>query len=86
MKNPRTLEEWQEVVDAAAALRVIGDCMMYGLLKGPKINLRRCDEILRRGRAKGIVPSKPDVALALRYIAAINAEAEDREKKIEVKA
>jgi hypothetical protein len=72
-RNPRTLEEWQEAVDGAAALRMIADCKMYGLIEGgPEINVGRCDEILERGQSRGVHPSAPTEALALAYIAALN--------------
>jgi hypothetical protein len=60
MSDPHTAEEWQMAVDAAAGLRGIADCRMYGLLGGgPTINVARCDEILALGEARGVRPSKP---------------------------
>lgn len=72
-KEPRTRREWQEAVDGAAGLRVIGDCMMYGLITGPEINVARCDDILSRGAERGVRPSRPDVELALDLIKEINS-------------
>jgi hypothetical protein len=38
--GPQTPEEWQIAVNCAAALRVILDCNLYGLLKGcPRIDI-----------------------------------------------
>jgi hypothetical protein len=73
--DPQTRAEWQDAVDGAAGLRAIADCKMYGLIDGgPVINLARCDQILERGKAKGIEPSKPAVDLAIALIAAINGD------------
>jgi hypothetical protein len=72
-RNPKTPAEWQEAVDAAAACRAIADCKMYGLIQGgPEINVERCDEILERGKARGLHPSAPSTELAIRYVAAFN--------------
>lgn len=65
----------QEAVDAAAGARALADCMMYGLLTGPKINVERCDQILTAGRRRGIHPSKPATDLAIELATAINQEA-----------
>lgn len=78
-KDPRTREEWQLAVDAACALRLIADCKMYGLIAGgPTIDVGRCDDILDRGKAHGIHPSKPQADLAIAIIAAINEEAAEK--------
>jgi hypothetical protein len=75
MTDPQTPQEWQDAVNGAAGAIAIESCKMYGLLKGgPKINLARCEQILKRGVRKGITPSKPDTELALALIAAINGE------------
>lgn len=75
--NPKTSAEWQKAVDGAAGLRAIADCIMYGLLKGGvNINIGRCDWILKEGKKRGVLPSKPATSLAIDFIEAINAEAE----------
>ena len=67
--------EWREAVDAAAGWRAIADVKMYGLIQGgPEINVTRCDQILERGKALGIEPSKSAVDLAIALIAAINGD------------
>lgn len=72
--DPKTAAEWQEAVDAAAGARAIADCKMYGLLEGgPEIDVGRCDEILERGRARGVRPSRPRNELAVRLVAEINS-------------
>lgn len=84
MREPETSAEWQEAVDAAAGLRAIADCKMYGLLEGgPQINVERCDDILKYGRARGVYPSKPDTDLAVAMVAAINSapSPENRNKR-----
>jgi hypothetical protein len=74
MGYPTTPAEWQNAVDAAAGLRAIADCKMYGLLEGgPSIDVGRCDELLERGRLIGCFPSRPAVDLALGLIALINS-------------
>jgi hypothetical protein len=74
--GPQTPEEWQIAVNCAAALRVILDCNLYGLLKGcPRIDIDRCDEILSQAAARGINTSMPPADLAVGMIHAINAEA-----------
>jgi hypothetical protein len=77
MRHPQTVAEWQEAVDAAAACRMIADCKMYGLIEGgPGIDVARCDEILERGKQKGVRASRPDADLALELIAVINSNAQ----------
>jgi hypothetical protein len=73
---PKTPDQWQEAVDAAAAARTIADCMMYGLLAGgPAIDVARCDLILARGRKRGVLPSAPRIELAMDLVQQLNAEA-----------
>lgn len=75
-RKPRTAREWQDAVDAAAAARTIADCKMYGLLEGgPVIDVARCDEILERGRRRGVTPSRPVEELAVALMLAFNEEA-----------
>jgi hypothetical protein len=75
IQNPKTPEEWQLAVDAAAALRAVADLLTYRLIQGgPKINVQRCDKILERGRRRGVTPSRPVHELAIAMIAAINGE------------
>lgn len=71
-RDPKTKEEWQEAVDAASACRAIADCKAYGLLDGgPVINAERCDEILTRGAALGVMPTAPAKELAVELIASL---------------
>jgi hypothetical protein len=74
--DPETREEWQEAVDVAVGARAIADCKMYGLLEGgPEVDVDRCDEIIERGRQRGVLPSRTVVELAAEIIAAVNLEA-----------
>ena len=73
-RDPQTPEEWQQAVDAAAGARALADCMMYGLITGPGIDVARCDEILERGAALGVRPSRGDTELAIELATAINQE------------
>jgi hypothetical protein len=58
MRDPQTPIEWQTAVDAAEANLVLDAARQYGLVKGgPGVNVERCQEILRRGALKGIVPA-----------------------------
>jgi hypothetical protein len=54
-RNPRTHEEWQHAVNTAEALIVLDSARQYGLVTGgPKINVKRCTEILSLGKTRGI--------------------------------
>ncbi len=75
-REPTTVGEWQNAVDVAAACRVLADLRMYGLIEGgPEINVQRCDEILARGRKRGIEPSRPLDQLTVALVREINREA-----------
>lgn len=85
--DPKTPAEWQEAVDAAAACRAIADCKMYGLLEGgPEINVARCDEILGRGRRRGVHPSSSVRELALEMVRQVNGGAKNDADKIDGKS
>jgi hypothetical protein len=72
--DPQTPEEWQDAVDVAAAARALADCKMYGLIEGgPDIDIGRCDEILERGAARGVLPSRPAVEIAMDMVREINS-------------
>lgn len=65
-RDPKTPEEWQEAVDAAQVLLMILSARLYGLITGgPTANVARCEEILRKGRDRGIRPSPNCVQKAL---------------------
>ena len=59
MRDPKTLEEWQEAADAANFLLELESCRMFGLIEGgPEVNLARCESILNRAAKRGIAPRK----------------------------
>lgn len=61
MKDPETPAEWQEAVDAAGFWMLVESARMYGLVEsGPKGNIERCEELLRRGAALGFKPKGVD--------------------------
>lgn len=69
MKDPRTPAEWQEAVDLALAYRSIHDAKLYGLITGgPQIDVARCNEILDRGRRRGVHPTPDAIHAVLREL------------------
>lgn len=55
--DPSTPAEWQEAVNGAHVLRMIADCVMYGLIETDmQIDVARCDEILDQGAKLGYRP------------------------------
>jgi hypothetical protein len=57
MRDPRTNAEWTEAVNMAAFLLAIHSGVLYGLLEtNIKIDVDRCDEILKEGRDRSIYP------------------------------
>jgi|SRR5579885_3304145 len=79
IRDPQTKQEWQEAVDMAHALLSLDACRQYGLVTGgPKINLERCEELLRRAREYGYFPREEAIADVVR---AINLDVERRRKR-----
>lgn len=61
-QDPKTVAEWQEALDQAEMLLRLDACRLYGLITGgPKVNVDRCVELLKRGKAKGYLPSEAGV-------------------------
>ena len=57
-KLPRTRAQWQEAVDLAGFWLSVQATRDYGLTTGgPEIDVARCEELLRLGRERGVVPS-----------------------------
>lgn len=53
---------WQDAVNIAEALLLFVSAQQYGLITGsPSVNVTRCEEILRRGRARGVLPRRARV-------------------------
>lgn len=54
IKNPETSQEWQDVMDIADAAIRLDAARKYGLVKGgPKVNLKRCQEIVELAKSRG---------------------------------
>ena len=52
--EPETTEEWQEAVNIAEFYLLLDDARQYGLLKGGlPVDVKRCQELLRRGKQQG---------------------------------
>lgn len=55
-------QTWQEAVDTAYAAALVDAAVRLGLLEaGPRIDLRRCRQLLRRGKGLGFTPRKNEV-------------------------
>jgi hypothetical protein len=62
MKQPKTPQEWQEAVNLAHFWSLVHSAICYGLVTySGKIDIERCDEILRLGRKRGVHPQKYEV-------------------------
>jgi hypothetical protein len=84
-QDPQTPEEWQECVNLAAGWRQVADCKMYGLVQGgPDIDVRRCDQLLERGRQRGVFPSRSTVELAVAAVASWNSESGQSGQGVEI--
>lgn len=65
MHDPSTREEWQEAVDGARFSLLVHDARLYGLVETDLVvDVARCEEILRRGRARNARPRPDDVIIA----------------------
>lgn len=60
MKMPKKPAEWQAAMDAAHGALTLDAARQYGLVTGgPEVDVARCVELLKKGRALGYVP-RPD--------------------------
>jgi hypothetical protein len=67
--EPSTDAEWQEAVDAAYAAALVAAAVSLGLLEeGPRIDLSRCQQLIRRGKGLGFSPQR---AAVVRIIAGL---------------
>jgi len=58
-RQPLTRAEWQAAVDAAEFSLLLESARQYGLVAGGlSANVARCEDLLLRGKALGIVPTK----------------------------
>jgi hypothetical protein len=67
--EPSTDAEWQEAVDTAYAAALIAAAVRLGLLEaGPRVDLGRCQQLIRRGKGLGFSPQR---AAVVRIIAGL---------------
>jgi hypothetical protein len=66
-RDPQSPDEWQEAVDLAKFHLLLDSAVQYGLVTGPRANVERCLDILRRGGNLGYNPPRREV-LVERYI------------------
>lgn len=60
--EPSTEAEWQEAVNGAYAAALIDAAVRRGLLEaGPRIDLSRCRQVIRRGSDRGFSPQRNEV-------------------------
>ena len=70
-RDPQTPQEWQEAVDAAEAYLGLDSAKMFGLVRGgPVVNTFRCQQLIRQGKERGVVPMRENVELCIQAIAA----------------
>jgi hypothetical protein len=70
MIEPETPEQWQEAVNAAEFMLALDLARQYGLIETDiRLDVERCDDILRRGKEKGFVPASVE-ELCRRFIGA----------------
>lgn len=56
-RDPETPQEWQEAVKQAEFFLALDSALLYGLIDTDiRADVERCDEILRRGKQRGIEP------------------------------
>lgn len=57
--DPRSLQEWEEVLEMAEFMLLLNSARQYGLVTGgPVVDVERCAEIIKKGRAKGYMTDK----------------------------
>lgn len=60
---------WEDLANQAEAGLRVDSARAYGLITGgPKINWERCQEVLERAKALGIVPTERGIGQALRAL------------------
>lgn len=70
-EDPGTIAEWREAALGADALLLIDAGQQYGLITGgPKANVERCEEIVRRASKIGIRHTREQVNDCAREIIA----------------
>lgn len=57
-REPQTPEQWQAAVDSAHALLAVHSARCYGLIETDmKIDVERCEALLKRGHGLGYTPA-----------------------------
>lgn len=75
-RDPRTREEWQEAVDEAEFYLRLAASVAYGLVEySGEVNVRRCEEIIARGRAAGVYPAPDAVERVFNRLVRVDAAA-----------
>ena len=65
-QDPQTPAEWQEAVDWAEFYTQVDSARKYGLITGgPEVDVRRCEQLLKRGAARGVQPSDDAIRVCL---------------------
>jgi hypothetical protein len=78
MRNPRTVQEWEDAVDAAQALLLLDSARRYGLVTGsPRVNVARCEALLKQGRKQGYRPRAETLHRLLLELEGISREMRD---------
>jgi hypothetical protein len=69
VKYPEEKEDWQLAVSLAQALILVNSARQHGLVGiDPKCDIRRCEDILKRGKAIGVEPLLADVDTIIRAL------------------
>jgi len=64
-RDPHSRSEWRTAADGAYTLLLLDSCRQYGLIAGgPKVNVERCELIIRRAKMRGIHAVVDDELLA----------------------
>ncbi|HEV8502513.1 MAG TPA: hypothetical protein VGR63_13110 [Casimicrobiaceae bacterium] len=69
VRDPQNDAEWREAMAAAHACLALDAAREYGLVTGgPGINVRRCEEMIRRGEARGVRLTESDIDHAIDHL------------------
>jgi hypothetical protein len=56
--DPRTPQEWQEAVNLAELYLILNSAEVFGLVtEGPRVNVERCEDLIKMGRERGYIPA-----------------------------
>jgi hypothetical protein len=58
MTNPKNQTEWQEAMDLAHLMTIVHSLWACGQVRtAPRVDMRRCEELLARARELGLMPA-----------------------------